>query len=152
MEENMKIYKTIMAALTVAFLTTNCLVLDGGGSTDDGGGTTAVTYSEGSTSNPVTLSYDTYHAGSVDGTYSSYYIYYDSDYYFSNTYYFYLVNLTADADLECSNGDESYSSYGGALGGTSSESCYSYSMAWGRVMAVVYPYDTAGAFFDIYVW
>jgi hypothetical protein len=42
MEENMKIYKTIMAALTVAFLTTNCIVLDGGSTDDttDGGGTT----------------------------------------------------------------------------------------------------------------
>jgi hypothetical protein len=59
----MKKIKLLLLAMSVAFLTTNCIVLP--------------SYtSEGSMSSPVSLSHNTYHGGEVDGSNSSYYVYY----------------------------------------------------------------------------
>jgi hypothetical protein len=146
MEENMKISKTIMAALTVAFLTTNCIVLDGGG-------TTTTYVSEGSTSSPVWLDWWTDHSGEVDGTYSSFYAFYDG--WSGYGYTFYLNSLSADADLYCYDDGNAYTySYDYSInGGTTSESCsastgtFSYS-----VYAEVAPVSSTGASYFIYVY
>jgi hypothetical protein len=149
MEENMKISKTMIAALAITFLASNCILFGDTSSTDDGGGTTSYV-SDGSWSSPVSITYGVNNYGEVDGTNDSYYVLY----YGTGFFNVYLYNLTNDVDLY-TFGDDSYFSVSDDFSGntgTADEYCYTYTATGYVYIGVDSYYATGGGSYDIYVY